>query len=355
MYNAQPLPACPYPCFSFLDCFWFLSQYPGLVYESTRPRFWYVVLANCKQIDGVLYNLIFSNVNDSFWNREFGVNEQGINTTYAVFTFILLGLVIAHMYGLQVQWTAMNSNFAAELISGFASLPALHRTFTAGLLIFLAATILESLHLALYCINGFGSPMLHLFAFLMRLACQMLIMFLLLLLASGWSVSTENIEHRVRIGSIFSTLGVLYLVLFFWAAARDRASTLYIYDSLPGYTLAAVNAAVGGLFIHWLFESRDQEQDEGKKTFYYRLGVSYAWWFLSTALVIVVASVLDPWVREKTVTSMQLIVDTLAYAGTTPSHTYILTSTSLLTQAPSGCMSSDALCVCVCVRVCVFG
>jgi hypothetical protein len=133
---------------------------------------------------------------------------QGLNTLYVVFSGVCLILCGIHLYGMQIQWLSMNSTFAAELISGFASLPALHRTFTLGLVVFTNAILFEMLHLAVYVLNGFGSPMLNLFAIMMRLGCQLLIMFLLLLLASGWSISTESIENRVRIGMVFCTTAI---------------------------------------------------------------------------------------------------------------------------------------------------
>ncbi len=83
--------------------------------------------------------------------------------------------------------------------------------------------------------------------------------------------------HRLSVSAV---LGGLYFLLFFWAAARDRASTLYIYDSFPGYCLALANACVGGLFLLWLRESRDNEADSDKKEFYFKLGLTYSWWFL---------------------------------------------------------------------------
>eukprot|EP00455_Lapot_gusevi_P029450 TRINITY_DN3152_c0_g2_i4.p3 TRINITY_DN3152_c0_g2~~TRINITY_DN3152_c0_g2_i4.p3 ORF type:complete len:103 (+),score=46.79 TRINITY_DN3152_c0_g2_i4:220-528(+) len=69
------------------------------------------------------------------------------------------------------------------------------------------------------------------------------------------------------------------------------------------------------MFLSWLRESHDAENDPEKKAFYWRLGVSYGWWFASLLVVVLIAGILSPWVREKVVTTIQLTVDVVAYAG----------------------------------------
>ncbi len=46
-------------------------EHQGLVFEHTRPRFWYAVLANCKRIDFLVYNLVWVNSAASSWQKEF--------------------------------------------------------------------------------------------------------------------------------------------------------------------------------------------------------------------------------------------------------------------------------------------
>jgi hypothetical protein len=269
------------------------------------------------------------------------VNEQGLNTIYTCFFAAFACIACVHALGLRQYWENSADGFIGEVTSGFASVPALHRTFSAGLLIITLSLFFEMVHLFAFMSNGFGSPILHLMAYCMRLGAQLLLLFLLLLVASGfvatrhllfislsrlgdmchvfsffrWAVSTESVPNRALIGVVFSALGFLYFLLFFWAAARDRASTLYLYDSFPGYAIALCNMACGGLFLHWLRDSYASEQNEAKKHFYYRLGLGYAWWFFSLFVVILISSRLNSWQRECAVTGMQLGVDLAAFAA----------------------------------------
>jgi hypothetical protein len=54
-------------------------EHQGLVFEHTRPRFWYAVLANCRQIDFLVYNLVWVNSAASPWQREFGTFFSFLN------------------------------------------------------------------------------------------------------------------------------------------------------------------------------------------------------------------------------------------------------------------------------------
>jgi hypothetical protein len=169
-----------------------------------------------------------------------------------------------------------------------------------------------------------------------------------------------------------------FRLLLLWAAGRDRASTLYVFDSFPGLCIIGLNLAAGALFIFFLYRSRRDERDEEKQHFYYLLGVTlahvsfplcplclasasqiqptsspfslslplspslyslthfllltllpdsskpmpwlsgvcYSWWFLSLPVVVGVAEALSPWVRERIVTLVQLAIDAVGYGGT---------------------------------------
>jgi hypothetical protein len=69
------------------------------IHEHTRPRFWYIVAANCKMIDSVSFEVSFQNTVASPWNREFGLNEQGLNAVYSVFFLAYLIGGLTHAYG----------------------------------------------------------------------------------------------------------------------------------------------------------------------------------------------------------------------------------------------------------------
>lgn len=78
------------------------------------------------------------------------------------------------------------------------------------------------------------------FAVILKICSQLLLAFLLLLLSQGWCISTEKVENKL-IAYMMAGVGACYILLMFWAAGRDRASTVYVYDSLPGYILILID------------------------------------------------------------------------------------------------------------------
>eukprot|EP00466_Bigelowiella_natans_P010212 jgi/Bigna1/70411/fgenesh1_pg.12_\ len=67
------------------------------VHEHLRPRFWYVVVANCKGLTAdIKYEASFIN-QGGLWRKQFGVNEQGLNLLATSFFLTYLILIGIHM------------------------------------------------------------------------------------------------------------------------------------------------------------------------------------------------------------------------------------------------------------------
>jgi hypothetical protein len=109
-------------------------------------------------------------------------------------------------------------------------LPPIHRIFMAGLGCLWLSSLLELLHYSIYAHNGLGDPLAHAIAQCLRVGAQVLMCLLLLLLAQGWSISSETLQHKWLITVLGICFAAVHFLLVLWAAGRDRASTLYIYD-----------------------------------------------------------------------------------------------------------------------------
>jgi hypothetical protein len=157
------------------------------IFEHIRPRFWYVVLANCDRVYGVQYTMHFRNSADSTWQAEFGVNEQGLNTICLIFFIVSTALAAAYAYGLREKYN--NEPFPPEqswmvTLWYFAEkLPPIHRVFAGGLFCLWVSSFLEVFHYTLYAADGVGALLTHAAAQLIWIAAQVLMLFLLLLMA----------------------------------------------------------------------------------------------------------------------------------------------------------------------------
>lgn len=68
--------------------------------QHIRPRFWYVVLANCDGFRDVRYSVRLTNTDRWEINREFGTNDQGFLLIYFVFFCVFTYVVYKHLRGL---------------------------------------------------------------------------------------------------------------------------------------------------------------------------------------------------------------------------------------------------------------
>ena len=89
----------------------------------------------------------------------------------------------------------------------------------------------------------------------------------------------------------------------------DPASTLYIYDSWPGVGICALQLGVLCWFTTTLLETRAYEEATSKRRFFLQIGALFTIYIISLPIIVLVASVLSPWVREKIVAAVSTGVD----------------------------------------------
>ena len=82
-----------------------LSNSPAVpVMQGVRPRFWFAVLYFCdeagvKPLRDVSYEVHFTNIQQSDWDKEFGADERGLNTMYLVVLIVYTIFFIVHFVG----------------------------------------------------------------------------------------------------------------------------------------------------------------------------------------------------------------------------------------------------------------
>jgi len=172
----------------------------------------------------------------------------------------------------------------------------------------------DLIHYGTFHSDGIGVPSLDKFSTVIEAFARLSFILLLILLAKGWTISTDEIRQRGLILAVMSLLSISYFTLIIVDfAARDPASTVYEYESVPGGLIVALNGLTGIWFAVTIYFSYSAEEDVMKKSFYMRLGLSYTIWFGALPFLVIIGIALDPWVREKIVTSLTLTVTTIAY------------------------------------------
>jgi len=171
----------------------------------------------------------------------------------------------------------------------------------------------EATHYLLFGTNGVGSPGLKGFGDLCEMCAQIMMMFMCILVAKGWAITTNYLTDKVAIITVTLIFFIAHLSLFIWDnVGRDPASTLYFYDSIPGLIVILFRLGLTFWFLWCLRTTIQLESLEEKKAFYFFFGGLFTLWFLLLPAIVAFALVLEPWYRMRTVTGMMLTADALA-------------------------------------------
>jgi len=236
------------------------------------------------------------------WATQLGFDEQGLPALYLIFFFFYLGLVVAHVYAI-IQLRRMESYHPIiQLLTG---------SLAASFL----AVFLNLIHWGSYAANGVGAPGIKGLADLLDFGNDLILTVLIVLVAHGWTITTTVLKPRDRTAVVvlLCVLVLVYLTLFIWDyAAPTPASTLYFYQSVPGYLLLAVRILCLGWFVFCMYQTLQLETAPEKRRFYFIFGGAYGAWLLTMPIIVLIAAVVDPWVMLKTVTVVQVLIDYLS-------------------------------------------
>jgi hypothetical protein len=153
------------------------------------------------------------------------------------------------------------------------------------------------------------------------MGAELVLMFMLILVAKGWAITTNYLTDRNLILLSMCALLLSYLALFIWDnAGRDPASTLYFYESVPGIILLVLRTLVWIWFGWCLKNTLALETLPEKRNFYILFGGACTLWFLLLPLFVIIATGMEPWYREKVITSMTSSLNALALSA----FTYLL-------------------------------
>jgi len=192
------------------------------------------------------------------------------------------------------------------------------RILTVAITFQFLAAVTEMVHYVIYLHNGIGAPGLKGLGELLTMGAQLILMFLCILIAKGWAITTSVLTNKNLLVVIMAFVMLSYLVLFIWDnAGRDPASTLYFYDSYPGLIVILLRIGLTGWFLWCLRSTISFEALPDKRKFYTIFGFCFTVWFLLIPAIVGFALLLEPWYRFRTVRGMTLCADVLAYIAFT--------------------------------------
>jgi hypothetical protein len=266
-----------------------------------RPRWWYVGVANCRTSINVDYKITFLNTDNSWW-KQFGWDEQGMYEMSVVFFLVQFALTVIYIWMLFcTSWEKLQKRVPA--------------TFVIASLSEMLALFFLMIHYSIYSWNGIGVIQLQYTYVYLDMFSQMAFMCAIFLLVKGWPNSLYNLTLNQSIGICLFILNILtYILLFTWyTAGWDNLSTLYMYDSIPGYLIIAVRA----LTFIWceaeLSRTLKYEKEDSKKLFYVIFAFFVAFWFFYLAVNVAVSHFLAAWVRQKAIYAIIFTLNALTF------------------------------------------
>jgi hypothetical protein len=213
-----------------------------------------------------------------------------------------VGLVL-HGYAIRNMW-------------GESSLHPIIKLLTSVIVFQFLSVFAGLIHYSVFMSNGSGVPMMKAVQEVFQVLAHLTFMFMLIMVAQGWTISNDRIEHRGFIFGFFLIVIGCYVALVLWnVAGRDPASTLYPYESVPGVLIVLMDLVCGCWFVYLIWQTHKVEQDEEKQRFYEYIALGYFLYFITLPATVATAAALDPWVREKVVVAISLTVSTIAYGS----------------------------------------
>lgn len=278
----------------------------GQIHQVVRPRYWFVVLANCaaQNVPAVDYVAHLVNSARGPWSRELGTNVMGLNTMYLVMFLLYLPFVCVHFHGVRVL--SKKLQFVHPLVKVFAVI----------VLLQLLVIICHLSYWGAYWHNGHGLPAARPIGDIGDIIARVGFMLLLILLAKGWTISNEPLTQKALIiGSVggFGLVFVLLLILrdaFTAPAATDVPTAIrwIIYILLAFWLVFAV------WFVICLKKSDSSEDNPAKKKLYRSLGLVFFPWFLTYPIVNFLAIWVAAYKKDVIVETTDTVFSILGYA-----------------------------------------
>eukprot|EP01086_Lenisia_limosa_P009903 TRINITY_DN33641_c0_g1_i1.p1 TRINITY_DN33641_c0_g1~~TRINITY_DN33641_c0_g1_i1.p1 ORF type:complete len:420 (-),score=81.00 TRINITY_DN33641_c0_g1_i1:21-1280(-) len=265
------------------------------IHDHTRPHYWFLALLNCKnEITVDHYNLHFTNPGGMF-KMEISFDYQGLIFVHGIAAILYITMAV----------------FQAKAIRAYIEAGGVHpviQILTALVGCEIVCNLLYFFHYCIYTQDGIGLPSFNFLGDVFDIITDVILLFLLLILAHGWTISTNTLRNSSAIFGGSAVFAFLYILTFLVdAATRDPASNDWIYVNSAGAFLQVFRMVVGAWFAYALVETRKHENSDVKRDFYRKFGIIYGIWFLSTPVLLVVSTMLDDWVRMKVVITVYII------------------------------------------------
>ncbi|XP_011166464.2 transmembrane protein 145 [Solenopsis invicta] len=267
---------------------------------SSRPRWWYIVLADCSSPQGLNVSYWISLTNappGTFWKEHFSADE-----------FYILPLLIPTVC-MYMIFTVLSLYIALQLRSR-RLLHISYKLFIASLIFQLLGISFEVYSYVNLGLQGVPAMTAYLWSQLFEGCSEISYTVLMLLLALGYTVTRSVLtasQVRWIIVFVFITSFFQLSLVGYQVAAFDPGLVLYVYESPPGYFLIVLKLIAWFVFVARCFKTI--RKLHVKLHFYSSLLFLGSLWFLFHPFMVLINTVfVDAWVRESIAKGSSLLI-----------------------------------------------
>jgi hypothetical protein len=271
----------------------------------TRPRFWYYAFAHCRGgLTDLDYHFHFTQYGESEWNRELGQNIAGLNSLYLSMFFVFVLLLVIHARG------------TYQLAKEIQYVHPLLKLFWIVLIIQLVSIFSSLIHFGVFSRDGRGAPALMKLGVITSIIARAFFILLLLLVAKGWTISSERLTHRWAVAAICGAYLIVAIALQFytWSAEDPMSSNPSNGVEAATIVMNLVWLAFAIWFVVQVFLSWRKEANPDKKSMFMKFGLLFALWMILPPITSFLTFAIDPWARERVVVSFNLAISVFAFS-----------------------------------------
>ncbi|XP_044764553.1 transmembrane protein 145 [Coccinella septempunctata] len=272
----------------------------GRSFTSSRERWWFVALSNCKSHKGihVKYRILMTNgPPGDYWHEHLSADEfyiLPILTAFTVsYTVLLLVIVVS----------------AAEL-KARQLLHTTYKIFFLSVILQLFGIMLQTIAYLKYAMTGLDTMRLKRFGSIFMGASETCFLLLLLLLAKGYTVTRGRlpVSCSIKLTIFMCCYVVTYIAIFIYESlVFDPGEVLYLFESPAGYALIMLRLLAWCMFIYSTIFTLKHYPEKGN--FYYPFNICGTLWFVAgPAFILSGNTYIDKWVRESVVCAMLLFI-----------------------------------------------
>ncbi|KAN0031502.1 hypothetical protein ACTFIV_005366 [Dictyostelium citrinum] len=280
--------------------------------SQNRDRFWIITMADCDQKFVENHRIVFistytfdvQNSGDAF-DSQLSAEQQSIPQGQIFFFLLYTGFLITSIiYSVVLKKKGLEGK-------------AIH-FFIAILLVFLislALYISNWAHILKY--HKYELRYLNLFGNIFEILGNGLFVALILMIGQGW---TTSIYFGSLVKQMVNILVSIALIVIGWVAyvyyvyhSKEQNSYIYFMDTCPGYFLLALYVVIIGYFCWANYVNRNKQNESIKKNFILIFSIIFVFWLISHPLVVIVAHFMDPWVKYKVISLLNLTINAIFF------------------------------------------